>query len=49
MFVAQFVQLVEEDAEYLPAEQLPDTAERPVVAQYDPAGEAEHDVVPVNA
>ena len=31
-----------ETAEYVPAAQLPVTAERPVVAQYDPAGQLVH-------
>ena len=29
---------VDEASEYVPAAQIPVTAERPVVAQYDPAG-----------
>ena len=32
-------QAVEEEAEYLPAAQAPVTAVKPVVAQYDPAGQ----------
>ena len=32
----------EEAVEYVPVAQLPDTAERPVVAQNDPAGQLVH-------
>ncbi len=34
---------------YLPATQAPVTAERPVVAQYDPAEQDTHEVEPVDA
>jgi hypothetical protein len=39
----------EDDAEYVPAAQTPVTAERPVVAQYDPPGHAVHALEPVLA
>ncbi len=40
-------QLAAEVVEYAPDEQVPVTAERPVVAQYDPAGHAVQAVDPV--
>ena len=39
----------EDAAEYVPAAHAPVTAERPVVAQYDPAGQAEQAIAPVEA
>ncbi len=46
---AQFVQVLAPAAEYLPATQLPVTAERPVVAQKDPEGQFEQPDCPVLA
>ena len=43
----QLEQTVADEAEYDPAAQAPVTAERPVAAQYDPAGQAVHEVDPV--
>ncbi len=40
---------LDEEAEYLPALQMPVTAERPVVAQYDPPGHVVHAVDPTVA
>jgi hypothetical protein len=40
--VRQLEQTEAEAAEYFPTAQLPVTAERPVVAQYDPAGQLVH-------
>ncbi len=42
-------QTVADAAEYVPAAQIPVTAESPVVAQYDPAAQAEHEVKPDEA
>ena len=47
MPVLQDEQIVDEAAAYVPAAHAPVTAERPVVAQYDPAGQAEQTVDPV--
>ena len=46
---AQLVQTVDELIEYVPTTQVPVTADRPVVAQYDPEGQAEQAVDPVDA
>ncbi len=45
----QLEQIVDEESEYKPTEQAPVTAVRPVEAQYEPAGQAEHAVDPVEA
>lgn len=46
MPVAQLVQTDADMVEYIPMEQAPETAERPVVAQYDPALHTVHVVSP---
>ena len=45
----QLVQIEDDAIEYFPTMQIPVTAERPVVAQYDPAEHAVHAVEPVVA
>jgi len=45
--VRQLEHTVAEAVEYDPAAQLPVTAVKPVVAQYDPPGQVEHEVAPV--
>jgi len=47
--MAHEVHEVEEAGEYLPNAQAPVTAERPVVAQYEPAGHSTKAVEPVVA
>ena len=41
--------MVEEAAEYVPTVQVPVTAERPVVEQYNPEGQIKQAVEPVEA
>ena len=47
--IKQDEQIVDEAAEYFPEAQLPVTANRPVVAQYDPPGQLVQEDVPVDA